>query len=229
MRGQVLRPVCVPGPSEAVSTSLPGVALLDSPPSRRYQFNPHLLHPETVTNILVKCLTVFPSPSFSLALALLPPYTTPYALHQSAAASSRPPPHIPSTDFVESVQKLTLLSSLLESAQYANFWATLGSDDLYADLYADVAGFEDLVRIRIAGEVGKTFREVDTAVLSAWLDLRGDSLERFVEKACGWQVEGSKVKVPPNPDNEAKGEVRGERVGVEMFGRVIRRGFEQPA
>lgn len=27
-----------------------------------YQFNPHLLQPETVTNILAKALTVFPSP-----------------------------------------------------------------------------------------------------------------------------------------------------------------------
>jgi translation initiation factor 3 subunit K len=186
----------------------------------RYQFNPHLLHPETVTNILVKALTIFPSPVFSLCLALLPPSTIPY--HNSNTS-------IPTTDFTESIQKLTLLSTLLESAQYAQFWSTLESDDLYADLYADIAGFEDLIRIRIAGEVGKTFREIETGVLSSWLDLRGDALAKFCEKACGWRVDGQKVAIPPNAENEAKSEVKGERVGVEMFGRVFRRGYEQPA
>ena len=136
---------------------------------------------------------------------------------------------IPTTDFTESIQKLTLVSTLLESAQYAQFWATLESDDLYADLCADVAGFEDLIRIRIAGEVGKTFREIDLNVLSSWLDLRGDALAKFCVNACGWRVEGQKVLIPPNAENEAKSEVKGERVGVEMFGRVFKRGFEQPA
>jgi translation initiation factor 3 subunit K len=168
----------------------------------------------------VKALTIFPSPVFSLCLALLPPSTIPY--HNSSTS-------IPTTDFTESIQKLTLLSTLLESAQYAQFWSTLESDDLYADLYADIAGFEDLIRIRIAGEVGKTFREIETGVLSSWLDLRGDALAQFCEKACGWRVDGQKVAIPPNAENEAKSEVKGERVGVEMFGRVFRRGYEQPA
>jgi translation initiation factor 3 subunit K len=157
----------------------------------------------------VKALTIFPSPVFSLCLALLPPSTIPY--HNSNTS-------IPTTDFTESIQKLTLLSTLLESAQYAQFWSTLESDDLYADLYADIAGFEDLIRIRI-----------DTGVLSSWLDLRGDALAKFCEKACGWRVDGQKVAIPPNTENEAKSEVKGERVGVEMFGRVFRRGYEQPA
>ena len=109
------------------------------------------------------------------------------------------------------------------------FWSTLDSDDVYADLYSDVAGFEDLIRIRIAGEVGKTFREVDLQVLSAWLDLRGETLTKFVQTACGWSVTGDKVKIPSNSENEARAEVKGERVGVEQFGRVFRRGMEAPA
>lgn len=119
------------------------------------------------------------------------------------------------------------MSSLLESAQYDAFWATLDSEDLYADLVADVAGFEDLVRIRIAGEVGKAFREVDLNVLSGWLDLSGEQLSKFVQTACGWLVKGQKVSIPANAENEAKSEVKGERVGIEQFGRVIRRGFEE--
>ncbi|KAK4944099.1 hypothetical protein LTR10_016432 [Elasticomyces elasticus] len=185
-----------------------------------YQFNPQLIHPETVTNILVKALTVFPSSAFSLALALLPPSTIPYQQGNTS---------IPTTDFTESIQKLTGLNTLLESAQYDAFWSTLESDDLYADLYADVAGFEDLVRIRIAGEVGKTFRRIDLGILSGWLNLRGDALVKFAQTACGWNVNGEDVEIPANAENVAKSEVKGERVGVDMFGRVFRRGYEAPA
>lgn len=188
--------------------------------SHRYQFNPHLAHSETITNILVKALTVFPSPAFSLCLALLPASSIPFG---SDIAS------IPTTDLTESIQKLTKLNTLLESAQYYAFWSTLESDDLYADLYADVAGFEDLIRIRIAGEVGKTFREIDLSVLSGWLNLRSDSLVKFCQTACGWQVADQKVSIPANAENEAKSEIKGERVEVDMFGRVFRRGYEAPA
>lgn len=79
-------------------------------------------------------------------------------------------------------------------------------------------------------EVGKAFREIGSDVLASWLDLRGgDVLEKFVVDVCGWEVEGGVVKVPRNKENEARGEVKGEKVGVEMFGRVVRRGFEQAA
>ncbi|KAL3453434.1 COP9 signalosome [Aspergillus insuetus] len=193
-----------------------------------YQFNPHLLQPETVTNVLVKALTVFPSPAFSLCLALLPAYTQPFPASEADAQSAQ------SSDFVESVQKLARLSSLLESAQYAQFWSTLNSDDLYADLVADVAGFEELVRIRIAVEVGKAFREINAEVLEQWLDVRNrESLEKFVTEVCSWEVDQSGdntiIRVPTNKENEARSEVKSERVGMDMFGRVIRRGFEQAA
>ncbi|KAF3896871.1 Eukaryotic translation initiation factor 3 subunit K [Trichophyton interdigitale] len=205
-----------------------------------YQFNPHLLNIETTTNILVKALTVFPSPAFSLSLALLPAYTQPF--HNSAPAQG-PSATLPiqTADFVESVQKLARLSTLLESAQYSLFWSTLNSDDLYADLIADVAGFEELIRVRIAVEVGKAFREISAEMLMDWLDVKGlDTLEKFVVDVCGWEVDKSgasgvndaknvTVRVPRNKENEARGEVKGEKVGIEMFGRVIRRGFEQPA
>ena len=92
------------------------------------------------------------------------------------------------------------------------------------------------MRIRIAVEVGKAFREIPADVLEKWLDLRGkEALEKFVGSVCGWEVvksgagNGYVVKVPRNKENEARSEVKSERVGVEMFGRVVRRGFEQPA
>ena len=190
-----------------------------------YQFNPHLLQPEVVTNILSKALTVFPSPAFSLCLALLPANTQPFP---STNTEDQPPTQ--TSDFIESVQKLARLSTLLESAQYAQFWSTLNSDDLYADLVADVAGFEELVRIRIAVEVGKTFRQISAEVLQQWLDLsNNEALVKFVKEVCNWEVEGAVVKVPTNKENEARSEVKSERVGIEQFGRVLRRGFEQAA
>ena len=190
-----------------------------------YQFNPHLVQPEVVTNILSKALTVFPSPAFSLCLALLPANTQPFP---STNTEDQPPTQ--TSDFIESVQKLARLSTLLESAQYAQFWSTLNSDDLYADLVADVAGFEELVRIRIAVEVGKTFRQISAEVLQQWLDLSNqEALVKFVKEVCNWEVEGAVVKVPTNKENEARSEVKSERVGIEQFGRVLRRGFEQAA
>lgn len=92
--------------------------------------------------------------------------------------------------------------------------------------------------MRIAAEVGKTFREISAEVLMGWLDLRGgEALEKFAVDVCGWEVEkggagagaGVVIRVPINKENEARGEVKGEKVGMEMFGRVIRRGFEQPS
>lgn len=167
---------------------------------------------------------MFPSPAFSLSLALLPAHTQPFGATSGSSSSDS------SSDFVESVQKLARLNTLLESAQYSLFWSSFNSDDLYADLVADVAGFEELVRVRIAVEVGKAFREISADVLSSWLDLNNrEALEKFVSDVCGWQVDGAVVRVPKNRENEARSEIKSERVGVDMFGRVIRRGFEQPA
>lgn len=195
-----------------------------------YQFNPHLLNTEVVTNILAKALTVFPSPAFSLSLALLPAYTQPFLTDASQSVTKASQVPMPTSDFVEAVQKLARLSTLLESSQYALFWATLNSDDLYADLVADAAGFEELVRVRIAAEVGKAFREIGADVLMAWLDMRSfEALQKFVGDVCGWEVEDKIIRVPINKDNEARGEIKGEKVSIDMFSRVLRRGYEMPA
>lgn len=112
----------------------------------------------------------------------------------------------------EAVQKLNELKNLLEGADYATFWSTLDSDDLYADLIADVSGFEELMRVRIAATVSQAVREVDQSILESWLNLSGNDFEHFVGNVCGWTVEDGKVKVPINKDNEAKGTVVRENV-----------------
>lgn len=172
-----------------------------------YQFNPHLTRDESTTNILVKALTVFPSPDFSLCLHLLPPHILSPRLSTSSSL-----PAAGDAPLSEAVQKLTLLNALLSQANYKSFWTTLYSDDLYDDLTANVSGFEELMRVRIAATVGQSCREVERKVLEGWLRLGGDDFERFVDDICGWAIDGGNVLVPPNKENEAKGTVVRENV-----------------
>jgi translation initiation factor 3 subunit K len=176
----------------------------------RYQLNPDRLKDEVVTNILVKAMTQFPSSQFSLALHLINP---------SAASSG---------ELHEALSKLRTLNSQIEGAQYSAFWATLDGDDLCADLIADISGFEDMIRHRIAFLVSQAFREVQLSLLESWLGLSEDATKTYVVEVCGWNVDGDgNVKIPSNPDNEAKkAEIR-EDVNVDQFSRVIRRSWEE--
>ncbi|WPG97876.1 eukaryotic translation initiation factor 3 subunit K [Acrodontium crateriforme] len=187
-----------------------------------YQFNPHLSRDETTTNILVKALTVFPSPDFSLCLALLPPHV----LAQSKNQQNGPPA---SGSIVEAVQHLSILHTQLNNAQYTEFWNTLDGDDLYADLVADVQGFEEILRIRIAVVVSQCMQEISREVLEGWLNVTDAKFDHFVKEVCGWNIDGAVVKVPLNKENEARGTVVRENVKFEQFGRMVKRAYEQPA
>lgn len=50
-----------------------------------------------------------------------------------------------------------------------------------------------------------------------------------MKSVCGWEIEGTVIKVPLNKENEAKGTIVRENVKMEQFSRVIRRAYEQPA
>ena len=50
-----------------------------------------------------------------------------------------------------------------------------------------------------------------------------------MKDVCGWGIEGGRVKVPLNKENEARGTVVRENVKFEQFGRMIKRAYEQPA
>ncbi|PHH70738.1 hypothetical protein CDD80_5762 [Ophiocordyceps camponoti-rufipedis] len=174
-----------------------------------YQLNPDRMKDEVVTNILVKAMTQFPSAQFSLALHIINP---------SVAATGELP---------EALTKLRSLNSQLEGAQYTNFWAAVDGDDICADLVADISGFEDLIRHRIAQLISQAFREVSMDLLEPWLGLSKDATKKFVTEVCGWEVDDQgNAKIPPNPENEAKkAEIR-EDVNVDQFARVIRRAWE---
>ncbi|KAM7198748.1 COP9 signalosome, subunit CSN8 domain containing protein [Naviculisporaceae sp. PSN 640] len=183
-----------------------------------YQLNPDRIKDEVITNILVKAMTQFPSPQFDLAMHLLSP------------SHSNPGPNSTS-ELAEAVSKLRALNAQLEGAQYDRFWATLESDDLYADLTTDIAGFEDMIRVRIAQLVSHAYREISVSVLENWLGLDGEAkVKAFVTETCGWKVgEDGVVQIPKNPENEAKkSEVR-EDVTIDMFSRVIKRSWEETA
>jgi translation initiation factor 3 subunit K len=171
----------------------------------------------------VKALTVFPSPDFSLCLSLLPTYV----LSSTKTNHSNGPPA--SGTLSEAVQHLSTLHTQLTNAQYADFWSTLDGDDLYADLVADVQGFEEMMRVRIAVVVSQCMQEVGRDVLEGWLNVEGAKFESFVRDVCGWGIEGGVVKVPLNKDNEARGTVVRENVKFEQFGRMVKRAYEQPA
>ncbi|KAK3677337.1 hypothetical protein LTR78_002875 [Recurvomyces mirabilis] len=191
-----------------------------------YQFNPHLTRDETSTNILVKALTVFPAPDFSLCLSLLPPHIL---AQTKLSQQSNGGPAPASGTLAEAVQHLNTLHTALNNAAYTLFWSTLESDDLYADLVADVQGFEDSMRVRIAVVVSQCMQEISRPVLESWLNVRGSKLEGFVKEVCGWEIEGETVRIPLNSENEARGTVVKEDVRFEQFGRVLKRAYEQPA
>ncbi|KAK3904473.1 armadillo-type protein [Staphylotrichum tortipilum] len=183
-----------------------------------YQLNPDRIKDEVITNILVKAMTQFPSPQFDLSLHLLSP------------SHSNPGPNSTS-DLAEAVSKLRALNLQLEGAQYARFWATLDSDDIYADLTTDIAGFEEMIRVRIAQLLSQAYREVQAGVLEGWLGLDSEEeVAKFVVDTCGWKVaEGGLVQIPKNADNEAKKTEIREDVTVDMFSRVIKRSWEDSA
>lgn len=85
------------------------------------------------------------------------------------------------------------------------------------------------MRVRIAVVVSQCMQEVERDVLEGWLNLRGGKLDGFVKEVCGWTIEGAKVTIPLNKENEARGTVVREDVRFEQFGRIVKRGFEQPA
>lgn len=68
------------------------------------------------------------------------------------------------------------------------------------------------MRVRIAATVSQAVREVESSLLESWLNLQGGDFEHFVGSVCGWKVDGTKIIVPVNKDNEAKGTVVRENV-----------------
>lgn len=135
-----------------------------------------------------------------------------------------------SSELSEAVGHLRALNLQLEGAQYARFWATLDSDDIYADLTTDIAGFEDMIRLRIAQLISQSYREISVSVLENWLGLDdAEEVKKYVTETCGWKVAEGVVQIPKNAENEAKKTEIREDVNIDMFSRVIKRSWEETA
>jgi len=194
-----------------------------------------------VTNILVKALTVFPSPDFSLCLSLLAPHVL---LQKSGASTAHSLPAAGDAPLSEAVQKLNELHNSLARGDYTAFWTAYDGDDLFADLVADVVGFEEMMRLRIVVAVGQAWRAVQRGVLQDWLNLDGREFDHLMG-VVGFDVQGDVVRIPLNKENAAKSSVLRENVKFDRmlaavrcdchanteteFSRVIRRAYEQPA
>lgn len=125
------------------------------------------------------------------------------------------------------MQNLSALHTHLHNADYAAFWSTLDSTDEYSDLVADVQGFEDTMRIRIAVVVSQCMQSVRVRDMQSWLNLdKMGELEKFIQEVCGWKVEGEMVVVPLNKENEARSVVQREDVKFGQFARLIKRSYE---
>ena len=55
-------------------------------------------------------------------------------------------------------------------------------------------------------------REIERSILESWLNIQGKEFDQFVGGVCGWTIEGDKIKIPLNKENEAKGTVIRENV-----------------
>ncbi|BFZ59226.1 Golgi transport complex subunit 3 [Saitoella coloradoensis] len=154
----------------------------------------------------------------------------PPSRNPTSPSTSTSSPHVlvsTSTDSLsEAVQKLQALNAALSSASYAKFWEIYNSDDLYADLVADCAGFEAAIRRGVARTTAQASRVVSKSVLGSWTNLKGDELENWAKDVCGWTVEGEEVKIPVNKDNEAKPTVAMENIKLEQLQRLIRHSAE---
>jgi translation initiation factor 3 subunit K len=102
------------------------------------------------------------------------------------------------------VRKLAVLNTFIESGSYREFWTTFESEDLYADLIVDCAGFEEIMRDAIAVQTTMVAREVNREVIQGWLNVPvTEDLPSIVER-YGWTIDGDIVKIPTNKENEAK-------------------------
>lgn len=120
------------------------------------------------------------------------------------------------------MQKLFHLYNLLDGCRFPEFWAVYERDDAHADITADVADFENLVRTSITRAVEISSQAIGKEVFRAWLNLSDNKFAEYV-KELGWKVEGDEVKVPANKENEAKPAVTSESIKIEQIARLLKR------
>lgn len=205
-----------------------------------FQFNPADFDYSTVISILLKALTAAPFPDFNLCIALLgeapvdvispsAPTLSEEATDEERAASAEEfakAQAAPSAGHLTDplIAHLAQLSSMLLSARFRAFWQAFKSPE-YQDVRqhaAQITGFEDAVRRVALHSVKSAFTQISTNRLGSYLDLSsGNELADFMKTQPGWKIEGEKVHVPINADNEVKATVIREDIQLDQLTRFL--------
>eukprot|EP00118_Oscarella_pearsei_P025724 m.308658 g.308658 ORF g.308658 m.308658 type:complete len:233 (+) comp44461_c0_seq1:48-746(+) len=128
-----------------------------------YQFNPLLFKSEMASLILLKALTNLPHTDFQLCRSLL---------HDSYQED-------------KSFTDIAMLSDLLETCQFQNFWVTLQNHE---DLIAGIEGFRDSIRKYICHVVSLTWQKIGRATLAKLLgDIPALEVDGYIE-SHQWKV-----------------------------------------
>ncbi|UZJ53187.1 hypothetical protein CBS101457_002507 [Exobasidium rhododendri] len=204
-----------------------------------FQFNPQEFDYNVVVSVLFKALTGAPHPDFNLCLSLLgeAPVSVlstaapvisedtteeqKLALQKEATEAASAPSAGSLTDpmFV----KLAALSSLLLSARFREFWKVWQSSE-YSDARSfakSVHGFEDSVRWVALDTVKGAFRTIGKARLAEYLNMPASEVASYVEEQAGWTVEGDKVLIPANADNDVKATVIREDLQLDQLTKFL--------
>ncbi|KAK0535164.1 hypothetical protein OC842_002393 [Tilletia horrida] len=124
------------------------------------------------------------------------------------------------------ITKLAHLSNLLVQARFRAFWAAFGSkeDPVYDEVrkYAgEVSGFEESVRGVALEAVKSAFRSISEERMGGYLNLSGAALKEYISKQPGWKLEGGKVIVPVNVNNEIKATIIREEIPFDQFNKLL--------
>ncbi|KAH8835324.1 armadillo-type protein [Flagelloscypha sp. PMI_526] len=177
-----------------------------------YQFNPHLYNPDIVVNILVKSLTVSPSPDFNLCISLLEERPINIPLEE--------PDPLPAL-----LPVLKELHNLLYKCRFPAFWKLYQSAELenLRDNYTcEVVGFEDDIREVVVKSVNAAFTQISAERLASYLNLPVSSVSDYAAK-LSWRSadSGQTFNIPPNPDNQIEATVLQENIKLSQLSKVM--------
>ncbi|KAL7415751.1 putative eukaryotic translation initiation factor 3 subunit 11 [Mrakia frigida] len=188
-----------------------------------YQFNPLLINPDVIVQLLLKALLATPGPDFGLAMAII------------GDRANTLPTNEDDEDFDPKISLLlpflSNLHNLLRTCQYSAFWALLnGSDEaatvLRQNHLAEHPLFAPLVRTLVVSRaIASTHQRISVGLCSKWFDLKSEAeLTKFVTEELGWKVEAGIVVIEANEDNAVKGKTISEVVELGQLVKIIAAG-----
>ncbi|KAL9259009.1 Eukaryotic translation initiation factor 3 subunit K-like protein [Drosera capensis] len=151
---------------------------------RLYQFEPERMSTVIIARILVKALMAMPAPDFSLCLFLIPE----------------------SVQMEEEFKTLIVLSHLLETAQFRQFWDEAAKN---RHLLEVIPGFQQAIQSYAIHVLSLTYQKLPRTVLAEAVNIEGVALDKFIEHHVansGWVLDKGHSKdqliiLPPTEFN----------------------------